>query len=122
MPLRHYNVIHPDVWPPLQPSTVKTPLGVGPGDVPVLVEAHFPVQIKNWQVSVHFLVADIAGDEALLSHPFLTKAQARLDFGNHRIVLFREEVSYFHTQNKPKAHAVRVAQTVVFEPGQEYLV
>lgn len=121
LPLRQYNAIHPDVRPPLQPSTVKTLLGVGPGDVPVLGEAHFPVQINNHQVSVHFLVADIAGDEALSGHPFLTQAQARLDFGNHRIVLFGEEVT-ISTQSKPKAHAVRVARTVVLEPGQEYLV
>lgn len=122
LPLRHYNAIHPDVWPPLHPSVVETLLGVGPGDIPVLGEAHSPVQINNRQVSVHFLVADIAGDEALLGHPFLTQAHARLDFGNHRIVLFGEEVPYFHSQSKSKAHAVRVARTVVLEAGQEYLV
>ncbi|XP_036001790.1 uncharacterized protein LOC118565513 [Fundulus heteroclitus] len=122
MPLCHYNAIHPDVRPSLQPSEVETLLGVGPGDVPVLGEAHIPVHINNRQVSVHFLVADIAGDEALLGHPFLIQAQARLDFGNHRIVLFGEEVPYFYSRNKPKTHAVRVARTVVLEAGQEYLV
>lgn len=101
---------------------MKTLLGVSPGDVPILGEAHFPVQINNLQVSVHFLVNDIAGDEALLGHPFLTQAQACLDFGNHCIVLLGDELSYFHTQSKSKAHAVRVARTVVLEPGQEYLV
>ncbi|KAL7406654.1 hypothetical protein ABVT39_024094 [Epinephelus coioides] len=120
--LRHYNAIHPNARPPLQPSGVETLLGVGPGDVPVLGEAYIPVQINNRQVSVHFLVADIAGDEALLGHPFLTQAQARLDFGNRRIVLFGEEVPYFHTTGKPKTHAVRVARTVVLEAGQEYVV
>eukprot|EP00064_Thunnus_orientalis_P001978 superscaffoldBa00000136_g1982 len=90
LPLHHYNAIHPDAHPPLQPSVVKTLLGVGPADVPVVGEAHIPVQINNWQVSMHFLVADIASNKALLGHPFLTKAQARLDFGNHRIVLFGE--------------------------------
>lgn len=33
-------------------------------------------------------------DEALEGHPFLTQAQARLE---HCIVLFREEVMYFHS-------------------------
>ena len=33
LPLHHYNAIHPDVRTPLQPSAVKTLLGVGPGDV-----------------------------------------------------------------------------------------
>lgn len=89
---------------------MKTLLGVGPGDVPVVGEAHIPVKINNRQVSVHLLVADIAGDEALLAHPLLAQVQARLDFGNSRIVLFGEEVPCFHTQSKPKAQAVRVAQ------------
>lgn len=57
-----------------------------------------------------------------IRHPFLTQAQIRLDFGNHRIVLFGEEVPYFHSQRKPKTHAVKVARTVVLEPGEEYLV
>ena len=87
-PLCHYNAIHPDVRPPLQPSIIETLIGVGPGDIPVLGEAHIPVQIHNRQVSVLFPVADIDGDEALLGHPFLSQAQARLDFGNQRIVLF----------------------------------
>ena len=38
--LLHYNAIHPDVRPSLQPSPVKTVLGVGPGDIPVLGEAY----------------------------------------------------------------------------------
>ena len=121
-PLCHYNAIHPDVRPPLQSSIVETLIGVGPGDIPVLGEAHIPVQINNRQVSVLFLVADIAGDEALLGHPFLSQAQARLDFGNQRIVLFGEEVPYFDSKNKPKAHSVRVARTVVLEAGQEFVV
>ncbi|XP_061754270.1 uncharacterized protein LOC133551511 isoform X2 [Nerophis ophidion] len=121
-PLHHYDAIHLDVRPPLQSSAVETLIGVGPGDIPVLGEAHIPVLINNRQVSICFLVADIAGDEALLGHPFLTQAQARLDFGNYRIVLFGEEVPYFDSTNKPKAHAVRVARTVVLEAGQEYVV
>nr|XP_061825306.1 uncharacterized protein LOC133612154 [Nerophis lumbriciformis] len=121
-PLRHYDAIHLDIRPPLQSSAVETLIGVGPGDIPVLGEAHIPVLINNRQVNICFLVADIAGDEALLGHPFLTQAQARLDFGNHRIVLFGEEVPYFDSTNKPKAHAVRVARTVVLEAGQEYVV
>ncbi|KAJ8369381.1 hypothetical protein SKAU_G00094090 [Synaphobranchus kaupii] len=82
LPLRHYNAIHPDIRPPLQPSTVETLLGVGPGDVPV----------------------------KLVSLSRLTTASAVW------------EVPYFHPQSKPKAHAVRVARTVVLEAGQEYLV
>lgn len=78
LPLHHYETIHPDVRPPLQPSIIKTLLGVGPGEIPVLGEAHIPVQINNQQVSVHFLVADIACDEALLGHPFLTQVHASL--------------------------------------------
>lgn len=122
MPLRHYNAIHPDVRPSLQPSEAETLLGVGPGDVPMLGEAYIPVHVNNRQVSVHFLVADIGGDEVLLGHPFLIQAQARLDFGNHRIVLFGEDVPYFRSQTQPKTYAVRVARTVVLEAGQEYLV
>lgn len=120
--LCHYNTIHPDVRPPLQPSTVKTLIGVGPGEVPVLGEAHIPVRINNRQVSAHFLVADITGDEALLGHPFLTQARARLDFGNQRMVLFGEEVPYFQPHSKTKTHAVRVARTAVLDAGQEYVV
>lgn len=58
----------------------------------------------------------------LLGHPFLTQAGARLDFGKHRIVLFGEEVPYFHPETDQKSQMVRVARTVVVEPGQEYLV
>lgn len=122
LPLHQYNAIHQDVRPPLQSSTVETLLGVGPGDVPVLGEAKIPVSINNRQVEVDFLVADIEGNEVLLGHPFLTQAEARLDFGKHRIILFGEEVPYFHPETVPKSHAVRVARTVVVEAGQEYLV
>ncbi|XP_013855504.1 uncharacterized protein LOC106511300, partial [Austrofundulus limnaeus] len=90
LPLRYYDTIHPDMRPELQPSVVETLLGVGPVDVPVLGEAQIPVDINNRQVNVDFLVADIAGVEVLLGHPFLTQAEARLDFGRHRIILFGE--------------------------------
>uniref|UniRef100_A0AAV2K8I4 RNA-directed DNA polymerase n=1 Tax=Knipowitschia caucasica TaxID=637954 RepID=A0AAV2K8I4_KNICA len=122
LPLHQYNAIHRDMRPPLRPSIVETLLGVGPGDVPVFGEAKVPVSINNRQVEVDFLVADIEGNEVLLGHPFLTQAEARLDFGKHRIVLFGEEVPYFHPETVPKSHAVRVSRTVVVEPGQEYLV
>ncbi|KAK5623464.1 hypothetical protein CRENBAI_013776 [Crenichthys baileyi] len=79
-----------------RPSMVETLLGVGPGDVPVLGEAQLAVDINNRQVDVDFLVADIAGAEVLLGHPFLTQAGARLDFGDHRVILFGEEVPYYH--------------------------
>jgi len=87
----------------------------------VLGEAKVPVSINNCQVEVDFLVADIEGNEVLHGHPFLTQAEARLDFGKHHIVLFGEEVPYFHPETVPKSHAVRVARTVVVEAGQEYL-
>ncbi|KAG1925231.1 thy-1 membrane glycoprotein [Pimephales promelas] len=121
LPLHQYNAIHQDVRPPLQSSIVETLLGVGPGEVPVLGEAKVPVSINNRQVVVDFLVADIEGNEVLLGHPFLTQAEARLDFGKHRIILFGEEVPYFHPETVPKSHAVRVARTVVVEAGQKYL-
>lgn len=122
LPLHQYNAIHQDVRPPLQSSIVETLFGVGPGDVPVLGEAKVPVSINNRQFEVDFLVADIEGNEVLLGHPFLTQAEARLDFGRHRIILFGEEVPYFHPDTAPKSQAVRVARTVVLEAGQEYLV
>ena len=68
--------------------------GVGPCDIPVLGVAYIPVQINNRQVSRYLLIADIAGEETLLGHPFLTHGLAHLDFGNHSIVLF-EVVPYF---------------------------
>ncbi|CAI5671880.1 unnamed protein product [Oreochromis niloticus] len=122
LPLPYYNSIHPDVRPPLQPSVVETLLGVGPGDMPVLGKAQIPVNINNRQVDVNFLVSDIAGNEVLLGHPFLTQAEARLDFGKRRIILFGEEVLYYQTEASTKSHAMRIARTVVLEPGQEYMV
>lgn len=122
LPLHQYNAIHQDVRPPLQSSIVETLLGVGPVDVPVLGEVKIPVSINNRQVEVDFLVADIDGNEVLLGHPFLTQAEALLDFGKHRIILFGEEVPYFHPGAVPKSHAVRIARTIVVEAGQEYLV
>lgn len=65
--------------PSLQPSVVKPLLGVGPGDIHVHSATKIPVSINNKQVTLQFLVTDIASDEALLGHPFLTQAQARLD-------------------------------------------
>ncbi len=121
LPLRHFSAIHPDVRPSFQPSVVKTLLGVGPGDIPVLGEAYILIQNNSRQVIMHFLVADIASDEVLLGHPFLVQAHARLDFGNHHIVLLGEEVPYFQSQSKPVS-AVRVARTVVLEVGEEYVV
>lgn len=117
LPLHHYNAIHQDMRPSLQSSIVETLLGVGPGDVPVLGEAKIPVSINNRQVEVDFVVADIASNEVLLGHPFLTQAGARLDFGKHRIVLFGEEVPYFHPETAPKSHPVRVARTVYIVKG-----
>ena len=73
-------------------------------------------------MSVHFLVAGIAGDEVLLGHPFLVQAHARLDFGNHCTVLFGEDVPYSRSQNKAKTLAVRVARTVLLEVGEKYVV
>ena len=67
--------------------------------------AHIPVQVNNHQVSVLFLVADIAGDKALLGHRFLSKAPARLDFENHRIVLFGEEVPYIDYKQTKSARS-----------------
>ncbi|MEQ2204331.1 hypothetical protein XENOCAPTIV_011529 [Xenoophorus captivus] len=122
LPFHFYNAINPDTRHQLQPSMVETLLGVGPGDVPVLGEAQLAVSINNRQVDVDFLVADIAGTEALLGHPFLTQAGAHLDFGNHRIILSGEEVPYYQTETRPKSHAVRMARTVVVDPGEEYFV
>lgn len=118
-PLRPYIAIHPDVRHTLQHSTIDILLGVGSGDVP---EAHIEVQLNNRQVSVHFLVAEIAGDEALLGHLLLTKAQAHPNFENNRIELFGEEMPYFQAERKVKIHTVREARTVVLEAGQEYVV
>ncbi|XP_077362008.1 uncharacterized protein LOC144006828 [Festucalex cinctus] len=122
LPLHYYNAIHPDVRPPLQPSAVETLVGVGPGEVPVLGEAQVPIEISNRQVTVDFVVADISGNEVLLGHPFLAGAEARLDFGRRRIVLFSEEVPYYQAEGRPKSRAVRVSRTVVVEPGQEFMV
>ncbi|CAI5689901.1 unnamed protein product [Oreochromis niloticus] len=49
-------------------------------------------------------------------------AEARFDFGKRRIILFGEEVLYYQTEASTKSHAVRIARTVVVEPGQEYMV
>ncbi|KAJ3582113.1 hypothetical protein NHX12_015871 [Muraenolepis orangiensis] len=122
LPLHHYNAVHPEVRPPLQPSVVTSVVGIGPGDIPVVGEANFPVQINKRQVSIHFLVADIASEEALLGHPFLVQSKARLDYGTNRMVLFGEEVPSFQPHSKPPLRAVRVSRTVVVEPGREFLV
>lgn len=61
-----------------------------------------PVSINGRQFEVDFLVADIAGNEVLLGHPFLTQAEACLDFDKHRIVLFGEVVPYFQPETPPK--------------------
>ncbi|CAI5656958.1 unnamed protein product [Oreochromis niloticus] len=125
LPLLYYNSIHPDVRPPLQPSVVETLLGVGPGDVPVLGKAQIPVNIRylgQYQVDVDFLVADIAGNEVILGHPFLIQAEAHLDFGKRHIILFSEEVPYYQTEASAKSHAVRIARTVVVDTGQECMV
>ncbi|KAJ3588487.1 hypothetical protein NHX12_012079 [Muraenolepis orangiensis] len=85
LPLHRYNAVHPEVRPALQPPVVTSVVGIGPGDIPVVGEANFPVQINKRQVSIHFLVADIASEEALLGHPFLVQSKARLDYGTNRI-------------------------------------
>lgn len=73
-PLQHYNAIHSEVQPILQHSTIKTVLGVRPGEVPVLGETHIEVQLNNRLVSIHFMILDSTGDEALLGQTFLTEA------------------------------------------------
>lgn len=49
------------------------------------------------------------------------KAEARLDFGKHHIVLFGEEMLYFHPETAQQSRS-RKARSVVVEPGHEYLV
>lgn len=60
LPLHHYNAIIQMFSPPYNHQSSK---------LPVLGEACVPVQINDQQVGVHFLVADIAADETILSHP-----------------------------------------------------
>lgn len=122
LPLHYFESVPPVGRAPLQGSPIKTLLGVGPGDIPVLGEAHVPVQINKRMVTVHFLVADIRGEEVLLGHPFLVQAQAQLDFGKQQIVLFGEEVPYFSPCLNTQKLAVKVARTVVLEAGREYVV
>ncbi|MEQ2178697.1 hypothetical protein GOODEAATRI_016753 [Goodea atripinnis] len=57
------------------------------------------------------------GDVPVLGEAQLA-AGAHLDFGNHRIILFGEEVPYYQTETRPKSHAVRMARTVVVDPGE----
>lgn len=95
--------------PPFHLTCVETLHGVGLGDVLVLGEANITVSLNNCEVEVDFLIADIVGHEVLLGHPVFTQAGARLDFGKARIVLFRDEVPYFHPETAQKSQTVRVA-------------
>lgn len=85
-------------------------LGIGPVNVKVFGEVHLSIQVGTSTVSVN-----TENTEAILGHPFLeqAQAQARLDFGSQRIVLFDEQVPYFNSKNKPKVPVIRIACTAV---------
>ncbi|KAL1254816.1 hypothetical protein QQF64_012877 [Cirrhinus molitorella] len=123
LPRLCYETIKADVRPPLKLSTVQALQGISPINVNVLGEVDVPVQVGTQTVSVNFIVADVAEDtEAILGHPFLEQAWARLDFGSQKIVLFGEQIPYFNPKNKPRVHVVRIARTAVLEAGREYIV
>ena len=84
---------------PLQPFTTKTLIGVGPDDIPVIGVAHVPVQINIRQLSMHFLVADIAGEQKLqVCHSWL-KAKHALTLETTALCCSRECVPSFLTAN-----------------------
>ncbi len=123
LPRLCYETINADVRPPLKLSTVQALQGISPINVDVLGEVDVPVQVGTQTVSVNFIVADVAeGTEAILGHPFLEQARARLDFGSQKIVLFGEQIPYFNPKNKPRVHVVRIARTAVLEAGREYII
>ncbi|KAK3552131.1 hypothetical protein QTP86_001505 [Hemibagrus guttatus] len=123
LPRHCYETIKADVRPPLKLSTVHALQGISPINVEVLGEVDVPIQIGTHTVSVNFIVADVAeGTEAILVHPFLEQARARLDFGSKKIVLFGEQIPYFDPRNKPQAHIVRIARTAILEAEREYIV
>ncbi len=123
LPRLCYETIKTDVRPPLKLSTVQALQGISPINVDVLGEVDVPVQVGTQTVSVNFIVADVAeGTEAILGHPFLEQARARLYFGSQKIVLFGEQIPYFNPKNKPRVHVVRIACTAVLEAGREYII
>ncbi|KAK3567208.1 hypothetical protein QTP86_013421 [Hemibagrus guttatus] len=123
LPRHCYETIKADVRPPFKLSTVHALQGISPINVEVLGEVDVPIQIGTHTVSVNFIVANVAeGTEAILGHPFLEQARARLDFGSKKIVLFGEQIPYFNPRNKPRAHIVRIARTAILEAGREYIV
>ena len=90
---------HPDAGRPLQPFTTKTLIGVGPDDIPVIGVAHVPVQFNIRQLSMHFLVADIAGEQKLqVCHSWL-KAKHALTLETTALCCSRECVPSFLTAN-----------------------
>lgn len=100
--------------------TIQVLQGISCLNVDVLGEVDVPIQIGTHTVSVNFIVADVSeGTEAILGHPFLEQARARLDFGSRKIVLFSEQIPYFTSKDKPKVHVVRVTRTTVLEAGRE---
>ncbi len=123
LPRLCYETINADVRPPLKLSTVQALQGISPINVDVLGEVDVPVQVGTQTVSVNFIVADVAeGTEAILGHPFLEQARARLDFGSQKIVLFGEQILYFNAKNKPRVHVVGIACTAVLEEGRENII
>ncbi|KAJ3601641.1 hypothetical protein NHX12_032609, partial [Muraenolepis orangiensis] len=54
LPLHHYNAVHPEVRPPLQPSVVTSVVGIGPADIPVYLLGR-PFTVRTDRSSLRWL-------------------------------------------------------------------
>ncbi|CAI5677314.1 unnamed protein product [Oreochromis niloticus] len=123
LPLHHFNTIPAESRPQVQASIAQTLRGIGPEGLAILGEVILPVHVGSSVNSVDFLLADMAeGTEVILGHPFLQQSCACLDYGRQEITLFDEKIPCFGLCPQPQVLVVRVAPTMVLEPGCEYVV
>ncbi|CAI5682172.1 unnamed protein product [Oreochromis niloticus] len=123
LPLHHFNTIPAESRPQVQASIAQTLQGIGPEGLAILGEVILPVHVGSSVNSVDFLLADMAeGTEVILGHPFLQQSCACLDYGRQEITLLDEKIPFFGLCPQPQVLVVRVAPTMVLEPGCEYVV
>ena len=119
---RCWDKLPTDTRPPLQPVDVhlKTVMG---DSIPVSGRVRLPLKLGKTVIPLEFIVGDIP-EECILGMPFNNKARVVLDYDDRILYMkgTREKIQCYSNRQKPVVASVRIARTVVVEPGEEYVV
>ena len=111
-----------DKRPALQLADVRLRSVLG-DNIPVLGKATIPLDLGASTVDTEFIVGQIPED-CILGMPFHSSVKAVIDYDTRQLLMKAsgESVQCYSASQKPAVASVRIARTVVVEPGEEYVV